>query len=115
MRIDELEIETAAVGVLAVDQRNLGCGAEEIALDQPEPPRVVAAHAREARLWLRAPAVGGDGPQREFAARPRTDRIDTHRAKHAERAQIPFALLHARGIERIAAIQEQPPPDHRLA
>src|SRR6266571_8907708 len=86
MRVDEFEIEPAAVGIAAINERQLCRCAEEIALDKTHFPGVVAPHAREARLRLRAPTVRGHGPQREFAVRL-AHGVDAHLPKDAEVAQ----------------------------
>ena len=113
MRVDEFEIEAAAVGIAAIDERQLCRRAEKIALDKTHVPGVVAAHAGEARLRLRAPAVRGHGPEGELAV-PLAHRIDAHLTKHAEVPQRPFTFLDAREIEGIAAIEQQAPADDRL-
>src|SRR2546423_7828782 len=115
VRIEEFEIQALPIGILTVRERELGRRPQEIALREAQTPCLVATHAREARLWLRAPTIRGDGPQREFPAGLSTDGIEAHLTKHTERAQRSVTLFHAREIERIAAIQQQSSPDYPLA
>ena len=114
-RIDEVEIEMAPIGVAAVDERHLRGRAEKIALDEADVPRVVAPHAREAGLGLRAPAVRSHRAQREFPVRLGANGIHAHRPKHAEGAQGPLAFCHSRRIERSTSVQQQAAADHPLA
>ena len=114
VRIDEREIEMRAVGVLPVDEGDFGRGAEEIALDEPDLPRLVAPDTRVARLRLRAPAVGRHDAHREIVAGLRACRIHADGAEHAQRPQCALALLEARRVERISRVQQQPAPNHPL-
>ena len=114
VRIDEHEVETATVRTAAVQHRQLRGRAEKISLGEADIPGIVAARAREARLGLRAPPIRRNGADCEPPARLGADRVHPHRAKHAEGAQRSLAFLHARAIEDVATVQQQPPPDHPL-
>ncbi len=111
--IREFEIEVAAVGVFAVRDRDLSRRTEKIALHETDFPGLIACDRREARLRLRAPTVRVHRAQREPAV-GQAHRIHAHLAKHAEVPQQPLTFFHARKVERIAAIEQQSPPDHPL-
>ena len=81
VRVDEVEIETAPIGIVSVNERQLRGRPEKIALDEAHVPRLVAAHAREARLGLGAPAIRRHGLHRKLPA-GLTNRIHAHRAEH---------------------------------
>ncbi len=117
MRVQVLEIESAAVGRLPVGDTQLARRSEKVLFDEPDLPGLVTASSRVIRLWLRAPAIGRCHPQRERSppGGAESRRIDADEPEYAQRPQGALALGDARRVIRLPRAQEQRAPDYRSA